>query len=473
MVAHFRADGCPDAGIVIWKFNRFARDIDDAQYYKADLRRRGYKIHSLNDSVPDGLDGRFFEAAIDWMNARYLEDLSVDVRRGLYYIVQQGGIPGIPPRGFLREALQLGTHRDGRPRTVHRWVPDPAMIDAVRTAFQMRAAGSSYAAITKATRIYTNKNSWTHFFANRLYMGELHYGDLVIPGYCEPIVSEELFNAVQAVNQKNIEKGKKMDAETTTNHPRRARSVYLLSGLLKCARCGGAMNGETMKKKGRATMRYYGCSTHRRNGSCDAQLIPQQLLEETVLHEVIDHILDTGNLANLQARELETTGEHTAELQAQLKTLDSDLKALKRKLTNVSGAIAEAGHSQTLLDQLSDLERQETKTLAEIARVKSALNAVPDQPEPHTIDQLAANLRTALTTGDLDQRRRVLHGLIHSITVERLGDKITGLITYYKPDELVNTEGGYVYEVSHRRESRHTHPFSIKHRAIRDAQPTA
>ncbi len=275
MVAHFRADGCPDAGILVWKFNRFARDIDDAQYYKADLRRRGYKIHSLNDSVPDGLDGRFFEAAIDWMNARYLEDLSVDVRRGLYYIVQQGGIPGIPPRGFLREALPLGNHRDGRPRIVHRWVPDPALTEAVRTAFQMRAAGSSYTAIANATHLYANKNSWGHFFANRLYTGELRYGDLVIPGYCEALVTEELFNAVQAVNQRNIEKGKKMDASTTVNHPRRARSVYLLSGLLRCARCGGAMNGETMVKTGRATLRYYGCSTHRRNGSCDAQLIPQ------------------------------------------------------------------------------------------------------------------------------------------------------------------------------------------------------
>ena len=219
------------------------------------------------------------------------------------------------------------------------------------------------------------------FFSNRLYIGELHYGDLVIPGYCDPIVSEELFNAVQAVNQRNVEKGKKMDT-LTSPHPRRTVSPYLLSGLLRCARCGGAMNGETMVKKGRATMRYYGCSTHRRNHSCDAPLIPQQLLEDTVMTELLEHILTTGNLTSLQAKELESTGEHTTELQAQLTTLDSDLKALKRKLTNIAGAIAEAGHSQTLLGQLTALERQETKTLAEIARVKSALTAVPTNPNP-------------------------------------------------------------------------------------------
>ncbi len=78
---------------------------------------------------------------------------------------------------------------------------------------------------------------------------------------------------------------------------------------------------------------------------------------------------------------------------------------------------------------------------------------MPDQPEPHTLDQLAANLKTALTTGDLTQRRQVLHGLIDHITVDRTGDKITGMIYYYLPDELVNTGEGYVYNVSHRRDS--------------------
>lgn len=70
MISYFHGAGVAEKGIVIWKYNRFARDIDDSQFYKADLRRRGFFIHSIQDSVPDGLDGRFFEAAIDWMNAR-------------------------------------------------------------------------------------------------------------------------------------------------------------------------------------------------------------------------------------------------------------------------------------------------------------------------------------------------------------------------------------------------------------------
>ncbi len=37
--------------------------IDDAQFHKADLRCRGYVIHSLHDTIPDGLEGLLLEVA--------------------------------------------------------------------------------------------------------------------------------------------------------------------------------------------------------------------------------------------------------------------------------------------------------------------------------------------------------------------------------------------------------------------------
>jgi site-specific DNA recombinase len=32
MIHHFRSPDCKDSGVIVWKFNRFARDIDDAQF---------------------------------------------------------------------------------------------------------------------------------------------------------------------------------------------------------------------------------------------------------------------------------------------------------------------------------------------------------------------------------------------------------------------------------------------------------
>src|SRR5689334_19562262 len=45
MVHHFH-NGAGEQGVIIWRTNRFGRNINDSQYYKADLRRRGYIVHS-------------------------------------------------------------------------------------------------------------------------------------------------------------------------------------------------------------------------------------------------------------------------------------------------------------------------------------------------------------------------------------------------------------------------------------------
>lgn len=47
MIAYFHHSQVPERGVILWKYSRFSRDIDDAQYYKADLRRLGYQIYSI------------------------------------------------------------------------------------------------------------------------------------------------------------------------------------------------------------------------------------------------------------------------------------------------------------------------------------------------------------------------------------------------------------------------------------------
>jgi DNA invertase Pin-like site-specific DNA recombinase len=42
------------AGILYWDIKRFARNKDDSQFFKADLRRRGYRLISLSDNIPEG-----------------------------------------------------------------------------------------------------------------------------------------------------------------------------------------------------------------------------------------------------------------------------------------------------------------------------------------------------------------------------------------------------------------------------------
>ena len=108
---------CPSVeGIIFWSLSRLARDQLDSQFMKADLRRRGYVLHSMTDDVPDGEFALVVEALIDWKNERYLKDLSRDVKRGFHDLAEQGFAPGgFPPRGYLLVKEQIGFKRNGKP----------------------------------------------------------------------------------------------------------------------------------------------------------------------------------------------------------------------------------------------------------------------------------------------------------------------------------------------------------------------
>lgn len=433
MIAHFHAPDCREAGIILWKYNRFARDIDDAQFYRADLRRRGYIIHSLNDSVPSGLDGRFFEAAIDWMNARYLDDLSADVKRGLQHIMATyGALGGTPPRGFKRQAFEIGTHRDGRPRIVSRWVPDPDLVDRVRRAFELRAAGASLRHIQRETQLYKNINGWSGFFRNRLYIGEMVFSGKVYPGYCEPIVSREIWEAVQKRNRRKL--SKTMDAEDHKTHPRRSASRFLLSGILVCAECGAPMNAalSTVHKRNRHYhYDYYACSRAGRNQECSAGRIPRLLVEKSVLDHLADYILEPHNVQQLMDDLNRDRELNQAALATQREHVLRKIASLRRKIENLVDALAEGNvQSKSIREKLARLEDEELRLVEELDNLTPKTQKTRDL---ETVTGVLKTVRALQADQNTHQLREVLLGLIDRIEIRRDGDTVQGTIYYYSP----------------------------------------
>lgn len=140
---YMRTDHGKEDVLIVWKWSRFTRNIDDAQLNRADLRGRGIKIHSNNDDIPQEYEVRFFEAAIDLMNQTYIDDLKEDTKRGLKNLVENYGCAlGTIPRVFKREKVIISTHRDGESHIYHRWVQDPDLSPLIREAWELRAEDS-------------------------------------------------------------------------------------------------------------------------------------------------------------------------------------------------------------------------------------------------------------------------------------------------------------------------------------------
>jgi len=436
MIRYFRDGSCTECGIVLWKYSRFARDIDDAQFFRADLRRRGYQIYSIKDTIPDGLNGRFFEAAIDWMNARFLEDLSTDVKRGLHHLVQNyGAMPGKPPVGYIRQPLDLGKRRDGTAHIVSKWVPDPETWERCKTAWEMRARGSNYRQIHEATSLFRSKNSYTHFFRNRVYLGELRYGDLVIKDKIEPMITESTWLTVQAIN-------KQMHASTrpgSASHPRRSKSHFILSGKAYCAKCGAILNGEIIRFRNRPGYEYYACSGVQRNMNCDARKIPRHTLENAVIDTFQEYIMQPDMLTALQNELLNDQDAHNRETIAQLIELERQLANTRRQITNIVDHLADRGpddQSPTLMNKLNDLEAQSLLINGKIADLDHNSTDHPPILTYDELEKLVIHLKKLLDSENKITQRKILNGFIENISVKRDGKKIVGEIKYrFPPDE--------------------------------------
>lgn len=162
------AGNAKPAGVVLWSFSRFARDYD-AEFYKADLRRRGYVIYSLTDQIPEGPTGRIVEAITHWKDEERLREISKDSQRGLQWLAEQGySIGGYPPRGYKKsDPIQIGKKKNGEPRLARKWEIDSEFETPVRKAWEMKLAGRSHLAIHRATRLFKGVTGYTAFLSNR------------------------------------------------------------------------------------------------------------------------------------------------------------------------------------------------------------------------------------------------------------------------------------------------------------------
>jgi site-specific DNA recombinase len=212
-------------------------------------------------------------------------------------------------------------------------VPDRKKVPIVRRAFKMRADGESVTAIRnmlKKHRIERSHRGVQVMLANRIYLGEVHFGKLVNLAACEPIIDRELFDRVQRMV---IPRG-----------PQPA-SQRLLSrlGVLRCGSCGARLS--TMKLPKQGDYPVYRCPS---TSDCDHHVTISAVIAESVVVEAtraaprdIEGRADARANARHAADELASA---ESALGAAISAFDGlgDLQATKDKLAQLGTAVDEA-----------------------------------------------------------------------------------------------------------------------------------
>jgi site-specific DNA recombinase len=376
--------------ILIWNFARFARDAVDSSFYKSMLRKRGIIIHSLTDSIPaDDFAGRIVETVLDLANEEKRRQTSNDAKRGLQSLVSNGFSPGRPPRGYIAIKVTIGEKRDGTPRVVSKWEPDPVLAELVKQAWQLRAQGKSYREITRATsgKLYTATNSWPTFFKNKAYLGIGKSGDLELEDHHEPLITWELWEAVQKIREAHPLHGK----HGQLNHPRRVGNPTILSGFTYCLECGAMMTHSPGYKK--QPWPHYLCGMKVRHGaaSCSSKRIGAVRAEQQILATVLGQVLTPDYLLEAIV-ETKKQLDSTSDIERQIAATRRKLEELEIAIHRIMKTIEKTG-SPSADDWLMQREAEKAEATADLKRLHLQLRTANTEITPQAAEIILAQWR--------------------------------------------------------------------------------
>ena len=374
--------------VIVHSFSRFFRDHFELEFYVRKLAKNGVRLVSITQEMGDDPMHVMMRQIMALFDEYQSKENAKHVMRALKENARQGFWNGsLPPIGYRTVAAETRGAKVKKKLEI-----DPLHADTVRLIYRLALEGDgttgqmgvkNIVSHLNRNRIFTRDGGrWGigqvhRILTRRTYMGEHEFNRrgktkalnpasevVVVP--VPPIIDRATFDAVQALLK--------------ARHPSVTPSAVisgptLLTGLIHCARCGGAMTIRT-GKGGR--YRYYACSTRARQGptGCAGMAVPMEKLDDLVASHLEDRLLQPDRLEAILAAVLdrrqarsERQREHIAELNK--RAAEAELR-LKRLYDAIEAGVADID-DPALKDRIDGLKAIRDQARADTERAQAML----------------------------------------------------------------------------------------------------
>ena len=342
--------------VLVEKTDRLYRNFRDY----VTLEGLDLEIHLVKEGEILSRDSRSHQKFIHGikvlMAKNFIDNLSEEVKKGMAEKVARGDFPHQAPIGYLNDRLKhtITTDQEKAPhvRKMFEWY---ATGDYSLEDIRKRTVAAGIRPNGRGTRpISESLIEWT--LKNPFYTGLFRWKGGLYQGNHEPIISQELFDKVQAVFKcHELRRGKQ-----------RSRK-FAFGGLMKCGKCGCSIVGELKKKR----YIYYHCTNGRRE--CEKKYYREEVLEEQFADVVRRVVIDPETAEWVKQALQESLKEETAFHHQEVTRLAREVERVKVRLNQayldkLDGTITEAFWAE----RSTEWQEERGRLAGELARLQGA-----------------------------------------------------------------------------------------------------
>ena len=356
--------------IVVAYFDRLVRSLAVQAELVSRVEAAGGGILAVDvGQVTNGSSAQWLSGNLLGLVAEYQRRTTAERTQDAKRRAIADGVPTfdrIPP-GYRRAAGE-GKRYARTPLEV-----DPVTAPIVREAFALRAAGKPIAEVQNFLRSHGIERGYTgvtKMLSNRMYLGELHFGELVNLHAHAPLIDPQTFARVQGLS---LPRGRK---------PKSDRLLARL-GVLRCGTCGARMVVGQARANGR-DYPMYRCPP---NGDCPKRVtIAAGIAEKAVVDAVQELLAGVHGSASLD--------DGIAEAERDLAHAEQELDATVRAFQGLDDVDA-ARERLLSLREARDAARERVEELR-AATVPSVTVAAGDW-ETLTLEERRALIRAVVS----------------------------------------------------------------------------
>jgi site-specific DNA recombinase len=227
----------------------------------------------------------------------------------------------------------------------------------------------------------------------------------VTDGVFPPIVSADEWDKVQRIRE---------DRLRCTPAPRAATSKYLLTGIVKCGKCGMAVTGHNNNRR-----RSYHC-THKYSAGCDCADMPAELVENLVVNKVKEMLTGEDVQAHVQSLQ-ESLRQTVSEREHALREAEAQLQEMTRRKEMLEEDYFSRRISAEGYDRLT---RRADEGLQEATRRLAESREALRQAQATTVDlgglQAIAKRLDVWSELSVEEMKQVLRDVIHEVRIYQL-----------------------------------------------------